>query len=160
MVVVFQLLSHVPLFATPWITAQASLSFTISQSFLRFMSSELVMPSNHLILCCLLLPLPSIFPSIRVFSNELALTIWCQSIGTSASASAPVLPVNIHGWFPLGLTCWISLQFKGLSRVFSNIKTQKHQFSLPRSSLWCNSHIGTGLLENAQLWLGRPLSAK
>ena len=75
MVVVFQLLSHVPLFATPWITAQASLSFTISQSFLRFMSSELVMPSNHLILCCLLLPLPSIFPSNRIFFNEWALCI-------------------------------------------------------------------------------------
>ena len=67
--------SSIQLFATPWITAQASLSFTISQSFLRFMSSELVMPSNHLILCCLLLPLPSIFPSNRIFFNEWALCI-------------------------------------------------------------------------------------
>ena len=66
----------VRLFVTPWTAAcQASLSFTISQSFLKLMSIESVMPSNHLILCRLLLLLPSIFPSIRVFSNELALCI-------------------------------------------------------------------------------------
>ena len=70
------LLSCVPLFATPWTAAhQASLSFTVSQSLLKLMSSELVMPSNHLILCHPLLLLPSIFPSIRVFSNKLALRI-------------------------------------------------------------------------------------
>ena len=64
--------NHVQLFATPWNAArQASLSFTISQSFLKLMSMELVMPSNHLILCLSLLLLPSIFPSIRVISNEL-----------------------------------------------------------------------------------------
>ena len=67
----FQLLSHVCLFATPWTAArQASLSFTISQSLLKLMSIESVMPSNHLILCYPLLLLPSIVPSIRVFSNE------------------------------------------------------------------------------------------
>ena len=74
--VVVQLLSHVRLFATPWTAAhQASLSFTISQSLLKFTSIESVMPSNHLILSCPLLLLPSIFPSIRVFSNESALRI-------------------------------------------------------------------------------------
>ena len=92
-----QLLSHVQLFATPWTAArQASLSsFTVSQSLLKFMSIELVMLSNHLILCCPLLFLPSIFPSIKVFSNESALTSGGQSIGASASAS--VLPVNTQG---------------------------------------------------------------
>ena len=71
-----QPLSHVRLFATPWTTAcQASLSFTLSQSLLKLMSIELMMPSNHLILCCPLL-LPSIFPSIRIFSNKPALCIW------------------------------------------------------------------------------------
>ena len=70
--------------------------------------------------------MPSIFPSIRVFSNESALCIRWPSTETSASAS--VLPMNIQGWFPLGLTGLISLQFKGLSSVFSNTTVQKHQF--------------------------------
>ena len=83
-----------------------SLSFTVSQSLLKLMSTELVMPSNHLIHCPPLF-LPSTFPSIRVFSNG-------QSIGASASAS--ILPVNIQGWFPLGLTVLI-LQPKGLERM-------------------------------------------
>ena len=75
-IVVFQSLSRVQLFATPWTAAcQASLSFTIFQSLLKFTSMELVMPSNHLILCHSLLLLPSNFPSIRVFSSELALRI-------------------------------------------------------------------------------------
>ena len=91
----------------------------------------LMMPSNHLILCHLLL-LPSILPSIRVFPNESALCIrQGQSIGASASAS--VLPMNIQGWFPLGLTGWISLQSMGLSRVFSNTTAQKPTI-LPRSA--------------------------
>ena len=69
--VVFQSLSHVRLFATLWTAArQASLSFTISQNLLKLMSIESVMSSNHLVLCCPLLLLPSIFPSIRIFSNE------------------------------------------------------------------------------------------
>ena len=74
--VVVQLISRVYVFATPWTaTCQTSLSFTISQSFLKLMCIELVMPSNRLILCCPILLLPLIFPSIRVFSNELALHI-------------------------------------------------------------------------------------
>ena len=95
-IVVVPSLSCVRLFATPWIAAQqACLSFTISPSLLKLTSIESVMPSNHLIFCRLLLLLPSIFPSIRVFSSESALRIRWPSIGASASAS--VLPRNIQG---------------------------------------------------------------
>ena len=116
----YLLSSHVQLFATPWTAAlQASLYFTVSQSLLRLMYIESVMPANHLILCCPLLLLPSIFPSIRVFSNELVLCIrWPKCYGDSASAS--VLPLNIQGWFPVGLTGLMSLLSKGLSGVFSS----------------------------------------
>ena len=98
---------------------------SLSPSLLKLMSIESVMPSNHLILCHPLLLLLSVFPSIRVFSNESVLCIRCQSIG----ALAPVLPVNIQGWFPLGLTGWIFLQSKGLSRVFSSSKASILQHS-------------------------------
>ena len=141
-----QSLSHVQLFATPWTAAcQASLSITSSRSPPKLMSIESVMPSNCLILCSPLLLL-SIFPSIRVFSNELVLFIGGQSIGVSALAS--VLPMNIQDWSPLGWTGWISLLSKGLSRVFSNITVQKHQFFGAQLSLGSNSHIYTWLLEN------------
>ena len=90
------------------------------------LSIESVMLSNHLVLCCPLLLLPSIFPSNRVFSSESVLRISGQSIGVSASAS--VLPMNIEEWFPLRWTGSISLQSKGLSRVFSNTTVQRHQF--------------------------------
>ena len=113
-----QSLSPVQLFPTPWTVArQASLSLTNSWSLFKLISIESVMPSNHLILCHPLLLLPSIFPSIRVFSNESVLTSGGHNIGVAASAS--VLPMNIQDWFPLGWTGWISLQSKGLSRVFS-----------------------------------------
>ena len=89
---------------------------------------ETVILSNHLILCCPLLLL-SIFPSIRVFSSESALVAGGQScIGALASAAASVLPMNIQGWFPLGLTGLISSVSKGLWRVFSSTIIQKHQF--------------------------------
>ena len=101
-----------------------------------------VIPCNHLILCCPLLLLPSIFPSIRVFSNEKLFTSGGQRIGASASASASVLPMNIQDC-PLGLTGQISLQSKGLSRVFSSTTVQKHQFFSAQPSLWSNSHIHT-----------------
>ena len=81
-----------------------------------------------------------------------------QSIGASASAS--VLLMNIQDWFPLGLTGWISLQTKGLSRVFSNTTVQMHQFFGAQSSLCSNSHIHTWLLEKPYLWLDGPLLAK
>ena len=110
--------SRVQLFVTPWIaTQQASLSLIISQSLIKFMFIESVMLSNHLILCHPLPLLPSISPSIRVFSSEAAL-LGGQGIGASASVS--VLLMNSQCWFPLGLTGLISLQSKGLSRVFSN----------------------------------------
>ena len=100
-----QSLSHVQLFATPWTAAlQASLSITNSRSLLRLVSIELVMPSNHLILCHPLLLLPSIFPCIRkwCFPMSQLFASGGQSIGVSPSAS--VLSVNIQDWFPLGLT--------------------------------------------------------
>ena len=108
-VVVVQLLSCVWLFVTSWTAAyQVSLSFIISQNLLKFMSIQSVIPSNHLILCCPLFFLPSIFPSIRVCSNESALPIRCQSIGASES----VLQMDIQGRFPLGL-CGLILLSKG-----------------------------------------------
>ena len=95
---------------------QAPLSFTISQSFLTFMSTESVMLSNHPSFSCLLL-LPSIFHSTRVFSESQLFASWGQSIGASASAS--VLPMNIQGWFPLGLPGLISAALISLSFTVS-----------------------------------------
>ena len=141
-----QSLSHVRLFATPWTTAlQASLSITNSQSLSKLTSIESVMPSNHLILCCLLFLLPSIFPNIRVFSNESVLPIGDQSTGVSTLAS--VLPMNIQDWFPLGWTALISLKSKELSRVFSNTTVQKHQFFGAQLSSQSSSHVHTWPLE-------------
>ena len=139
-------LSCVQLFVTSWTAAcQASLSITNSWSLLKLMAIESVMPSNHLILGRLVLFPPSIFPSIRVFSNESVLPIrWPKYWSFSFSI---VFPMNIQDWFPLGLTGWISLQFKRLSRVFSNTMVQKHQFFGAQLSLWSNSHIHTCLLE-------------
>ena len=111
---VVQLLSRIQRFVTSWTAAgQASLSITNSRSLLKLMSIESEMPPNHLILCRPLLLLPSIFPSIRDFSNESAVHIRWRNTGVSASAS--VLPTSIQGWFPVRLTGWISLQSKGLS---------------------------------------------
>ena len=141
-----QWLSRVWLFATPWTAAhQASLSITYSRSLLKLMSIESVMPSNHLICRPLLLPL--IFPSIRVFSNESVLCIRWPNI--EASASSSVLPMNIQDWFPLGLNGSITLQSKGLSRVFSNTTVQKHQFFGSQLCLQSSSHIHTWLPEKS-----------
>ena len=120
-----QLLSPVQLFATPWTAARkASLSITNSRSPPKPMSIKSVMPSNHLILCRPLL-LPSIFPSIRVFSNESALRIrWPKYWSFSFNIS----PSNEHPGLVSFRIDWISLQFKGLFRVFSNTTIQKHQF--------------------------------
>ena len=117
-----QSLSRVQLFVTPWTTAcQASLSITNSQSLLRLMSIGLVMPSNHLILCRPLL----LFPQIRVFQMNQLFASGGQS--TRVSAPTSVLPMNTQDWSPLGWTGWISLQSKGLSRIFFNTTVQKHQ---------------------------------
>ena len=126
-----------------WTTAcQAFLSFTVSHSWLKLMSMELVMPSHHFNLCYPLLLLPSVFPSIRVFSNESAFRIRWPKYWSLSSAS--VLPVNIQGWFPLGLTGLISLQSKWLSRVFSapqfksinSLALSLLQYRRPRFNSW------------------------
>ena len=143
-----QSLSHVRLFATPWITAhQASLPITNSRSLLKLMSIESVTPSSHLILRHPLLFLLSIFISIRVFSNESTLRMRWPKYWSLASAS--VLPMNTQDWSPLGWTGWISFQSKGLSRVFSNTTVEKHQFfgAQPQS----NSHIHTWPLKKPSL---------
>ena len=118
-----QLLSSVWHFETPWTAAhQTSLSMANSQILLKLISIESVMPSNCLILCHPLLLLPSVFPSIRVFSSESVLCIrwpkyWSFSFNISPSN-------NIQDWFPLWLTGLISLQSKGLTRVLSNTTFQ------------------------------------
>ena len=138
--VVLHWLSHVQLFVTPRTSAyQAPLSFTISQSSLKFMSIESVMPSNDLILCHPLLLLPSVFPSIRVFSSELALhtrwsKYWSFSFGISPSKEHPGLISFRMEWLDL-------LAVQGTSRAFSNITVQKHQFQVRCTILdawgWC-----------------------
>ena len=141
-----QLLNHVQLIVTPWMAArQASLSITNSLSLLKLMSIKSVMPSNYVILCCLLLLLPLIFPSIRICSNESVLCIRWPKYWSFSLRS--VLAMNIQDWFPLGWTGFISLQSKGLSRVFSNTTVQKHQFLSTQLSLYSNSHIHTWLPE-------------
>ena len=142
-----QSISCVWLFVNPWTAAcQTSLSFTSSQSLLKFISNESVILSNHCILCGLL-PLPSTLPSIIFFFSPMSwfFPLDGQSIGTLAS----VLPVNIQGWFPLGLTYFIYFQSKGISRVFSRMTVQNHQFFSSQPSLWSNTHIHTWLLEKA-----------
>ena len=122
-----QLLSHVQLFVTPWTAAhQASLSITNSQSLLKLMSTESLIPSNHLILCCPLLLLPSIFPSIRVFSNESVLRIrwpkdWSFSFSISLSNEYLGLISFRIDWFNL-------FAVQGTLRVFFNTTVQKHQY--------------------------------
>ena len=148
-----QLLSRVRLFVTPWIAAcQASLSITNSRSSLRLTSIESVMLPSHLILCCPFLLLPPIPPSIRVFSNESTL---CMRWPKYWSFSFSISPSNEHpgtqDWSPLGWTGWISLQSKGLSRVFSNTTVQKHPFFGAQLSSQSKSHIHTWLLENHTL---------
>ena len=145
--VVVQSLRCVWPYATPWTAArQASLSISNSQSLLKLMSIKLVMPSNHLILCHPLLLLPSISPSIRVFSNESALCIVTKRLEPT---SASVLPVTIQDWFPLGWTGWISSQSKGLSRVFSQHHSSKASI-LQHSALQSSRADSCLLSQNCQ----------
>ena len=144
-----QTFSHVWLFATPWTAAhQASLSITNSWSLLKLMwchptiSSSVVPFSSY----------PQSFPASGSFLMSQLFTSGIQSIGVSGSAS--VLPVNIQGWFPLGLTGLI-LQSNVLSRVFSSTTAQRHQFFGIQPSLWSDSHICTWLA--LSVWI---LSAK
>ena len=138
--------------ATPWTEAcQASLSFTISQSWFRFMSTELTILSNYLILSCSPFLLPSVFLSIRVFSNEFALHIrWPKNWSFSFSIS----PSSEY----LGLTGFISLLSRGLSRVFFSTTIRRHQFfgTQPSSSYllgllwkWCNDNENAICLWNS-----------
>ena len=141
---VVQLLSHVWFFVTPWTAAcQVSLFFTISWSLLKLVSIESMMPSNHLLLCCPLFLLPSIFPRIRVFSNESVFHIrwpkyWSFSISLSDEYSGMIS-------FRIDWSDFLAVQ--GLSRLFSNTTVWKHQFFNAQPSLWSNSHICTWLLE-------------
>ena len=122
-----QSLNCVWLFVTPWTAAcQTSLSITNSRSLFKLMSIKSVMPSSHLILCHPLLLCLQSFPASGSFPMSQFFKSGGQSIGVSVSAS--ILLMNIQDWFPLVLTGWISLQSKGLSRVFSNTIVQKHQF--------------------------------
>ena len=130
--VVVQSLSHVRLFVTPWTAAhQTSLSFTISWSLLKLMSTESVMPSNHLILCCPLLLLPSIFPSVRIFSNESALHIrwpkyWSISFSISPSNEYSRLLSFRLDWFDL-------------LAVQETLKNLLQHHNLKALILWCSA---------------------
>ena len=150
-VISVQLLSCVWLFVTPGTAAlQASLSIISSWSLLKLMSLKSVMPSKHLILCHSLFLFPSIFPSIRIFSNEKAFCIrwpeyWNFSFSISPSSECSGLIFFRIDWFDL-------LVVQGLSRVFFNTTVQKHQFFGAQLSLWSNFRVHTWLLEKPYLW--------
>ena len=137
----FQSLSHVQLFVTPWTaTSQTLLTFTISWSLLKLMSIESMMPSNHLILCHPLL-LSSIFPSIKIFSNESALCIrwpkyWSFSFRISSSKEYSELISFRIDWFDL-------LAVQGTLKYLLQHTVQQHQFFGAQPSLWSNYHICT-----------------
>ena len=135
-------LSRVWFFATPWITArQASLSITNSRSSLKLMSIESVC---HPAISSSVIPFsscPQSLPASESFPMSQLLAWGGQSIGVSSLAS--VLPMNTQDWSPLGWTGWISLQSKGLSRLFSNTTVQNHQFFSAQPSSQSNSHIHT-----------------
>ena len=137
-VVVVQLLGCVRLFVTP---CQAFLSFIISQSLLKLLSIKLVMPSNHLFLCRPLLLLPSIFPSIRVFSNESVLHIrWLKYWSFSFSIS----PSNEYSQMISFRVDWFDhLAVQGTLKSLIQHYSSKHQFFGAQTSLWSNSHIHT-----------------
>ena len=143
--------------ATPWTAAhQASLSITNSRSSFKLMSIVSVMPSSHLILpfssCPQSLPTSESFPVSQLFA-------W-GGHSTGVSALASFLPKKSQGWSPLEWTGWISLQSKGLSRVFSNTTVQKHQFFGAQPSLWSNSHnihdCWASLVQMVKMWASWP----
>ena len=137
-----QSLSHVRLFVALWTAAcQASLSITNSQSLFKLMPIELVMPTNHLILCCPLFHLPSIFPSFRIFSSESVLCImwpkyWSFSFSISLSSEYSGLICFMVDWFDL-------LAVQGSLKSLLQHYSSKHQFFGAQPSLWSNSHIHT-----------------
>ena len=125
-----------------------SISFPLSQ----WCHPTILSSATPFSFCLQSFPASGSFPMSQFFNSG------GQTIGVSAWVS--ILPMNIQDWFPLGWTCWISLQSKGLSRVFSNTTVQKHQFLSAQLSFWSNSHIHTWLLEKPYLWLEGPLLAK
>ena len=147
---VVQVLGRIQLFVTPrTVPPLAPLSFTISKRSLKFMLTESVMLSNHLILCCSFLLPPSIFPSIRVFFNESALhSRWPKYWSFSFSIS----PSNEYSGLISFRIDWFDLH--------SVPTVQNHQFLSTWSSLWSNSDIYRWILETPELWLYGPLSAK
>ena len=147
LIVVAQSLSHVQLFATPWTAAyQASMSFTTFQSLLKLMSIKSMMPSNSLILCCPLLLLSSVFPSIRVFSNELALHTRLKYRNFSFSMSPP--PPNEYSGLISFRMDWLDLLVvQGALKSLVHHHSSKHQFFGTQFSLWSNSHIHAWLLD-------------
>ena len=151
--------SHVWLFATPWIAAlQVSLCITNSWSLLKLISIESMMQPSHLVLCLCFSSCLQSFPASVSFPMSQFFISSSQSIGISASTS--ILPMNTQDWSPLGWTGLITLQSKGLSRVFSNTTVQKHQFYGSQLSSLSNFHIHTWPLEKSYPWLDRPLLAK
>ena len=157
--IVVQSPGHVWLFATPWTAVhQASLSFTTSWSLPKFMSIASVRPSRHLILCCPLLLLPSILPSIRDFSNKSAVHIrWPKFRSFNFSIS----PSNKYsGLISLKLNGLISLLSKGLSEVLSSTRVRRHQFFGALPSLWSSSQNHIWPLGRPQPWQYGPLSAE
>ena len=141
-----QSLSHVWTFKTPWTAArQASLAFTISQSLLKLMSIELVMPSNHLILCCPLLLLPSIFPSIRVFSNE---SVLCIRWPKYWSFSFNISPSNEHSGLISFRMDWLDLlAAQGTLKSLLQHHSTKASILRHSATSQSNSHIHTWPLE-------------
>ena len=157
--VVVQLLSCFQLFVSSWTAAcQASLSITSSRAC---SNSCLSNQWCHPTISSSVAPFSSCPHSFTASGSSPVSQLFTsggESNGPSASAS--LLPMNIHSWFPLGWNGWISLQSKRLSRVFSNITVQKHWSFSAQPSLWSNSHIRTWLLEKPLLWLDEPLLAK
>ena len=153
-----QLFSCVWLFATSWTVAhQASLSITSSQSLLKLMSVESMMPSNHLILCHPFL-LPSVFPSIRVFSEE---SVLCIRWSKYRSYSFSISPSNEYLRLISFRMDWLDLlAVQGTLKSLLQHHSSKASILWTQLPLWSNSHIHTWPLEKPQLWLDRPLSAK
>ena len=140
LIVFVQSLSHVRLLVTPWTAAhQPSLSFAISWSLLKLKSIESLMPSNHLTFCHSLLP-TLIFPSIRIILKSRLFPSGGPMYWSFSFTSAPDPLMNIQDWLPLGLTGLISLQSKGLSRVFANTTVQNYQFFIVRFLMVQLSH--------------------
>ena len=159
--VVLQSLSCVWLYMTPWTAAhQASLSFTISQSWLKLMSFESMMPSNHLIFCRPFSSCPQSFPLSGSFLMSQLFTSGGQSIGASASAS--VLLMNILIWWKIsvGIDWFDLLAVQGILESFLQYHSSKHQLFGSQPSFWFKSHICTWPLEKPLLWQYIHLSSK